>query len=77
MSTLITRLRAWEKVYPEDEDKPVGSLYLEAADRIQELEAVLKEVNTWVDGLGYYADDGAVLVPVFKKVKAVLGRGYK
>ena len=34
---LIERLRNWEKVYPEDEDKPEGDLYLEAAERIVEL----------------------------------------
>ena len=34
---LIERLRNWEKVYPEDEDKPEGDLYLEAAERIEEL----------------------------------------
>ena len=46
------------------------------ADRIEELEAVLREVDAWVEDLGYYADEGAVLVSVFKKVKAVLGKGY-
>ena len=49
---------------------------LAAADRIEELEAVLQELDAWVDDVGYYADDGAVLVPVFRKVKAVLGKGY-
>jgi hypothetical protein len=34
---LIERLRNWEKVYPEDDDKPEGNLYLEAAERIVEL----------------------------------------
>jgi flagellin-specific chaperone FliS len=34
---LIERLRNWEKVYPEDEDKPEGNLYLEAAEKIVEL----------------------------------------
>ena len=34
---LVERLRNWEKVYPEDEDKPEGNLYLEAAERIAEL----------------------------------------
>ncbi len=72
MTDLLTRLRAWENVFPEDEDKPEGSLYLEAAGRIQELESVLEEVDAWVNETGYYADDGAVLVPVFKKVKAML-----
>jgi len=47
-----------------------------AQARIEELEAVLQEVAAWVEGLGYYADEGAILVPVFKKVEAVLGKGY-
>jgi hypothetical protein len=38
---LVEKLRNWEKVYPEDEDKPDGSLYYEAADRIEELEEKL------------------------------------
>ena len=46
-------------------------------ERVGELTSVLEEVDAWVDETGYYADDGAVLVPVFKKVKAVLGKGYK
>jgi len=39
--TLIERLRNWETVYEGDYEKPEGSLYLEAADRIEELEAKL------------------------------------
>ena len=77
MTDLLIRLRAWEHVFPCDQDKPEGSLYLEAAERIEELESVLEAVDAWVEGLGYYADEGAELVPVFKKVKAVLGKGYK
>ena len=49
---------------------------LAAADRLDELEAVLREVDAWVEDTGYYADDGAVLVPVFRKVKAALGKEY-
>ena len=52
------------------------AIHCGCSDRIEELEAVLQEVAAWVEGLGYYADDGAVLVPVFKKVKAALGKGY-
>lgn len=37
---LVKRLRNWEHVHPEDENKAEGSLYLEAADRIEELEAL-------------------------------------
>lgn len=41
---LIERLQNWKKVYPEDEDKPEGDLYLEAAERIIELlQAMEKE----------------------------------
>jgi hypothetical protein len=71
----------WEKVYEEGYYKPDGSLYIEAAKRIEELEAETKELSMQylldTGQLGYYADHGAVLVPVFKKVKAVLGKGYK
>ena len=49
---------------------------MKCADRLEELEAVLQEVVAWVEGLGYYADEGAILVPVFKKVEAVLEKGY-
>jgi hypothetical protein len=49
---------------------------MKCADRLEELEAVLQEVAAWVEGLGYYADEGAILVPIFKKVEAVLGKGY-
>jgi hypothetical protein len=48
MIDLIVRLRNWERVYSCDEGKPDGSLYLEAADRIEELEAKLEAL---VDGL--------------------------
>jgi hypothetical protein len=100
--TLVERLLAWERVFTCDEDKPEGSLYLEAADRIKELEAelkkqalqylsdtgelgervgelteILEEVDAWVDDLFPYADFEAEPSPVFKRVKAVLGRGYK
>ena len=54
------RLRSWEHVYPEDENKAEGSLYLEAADHIEELEAKLAKaekhakdaqacLNSWFD----------------------------
>ena len=41
MTDLVIRLCAWERVFPCDEGKPEGSLYLEAAARIEELEAKL------------------------------------
>ena len=42
---LVNRLRDWETVYPEDEDKDDGCLYLEAADRIEDLEAKLAKAK--------------------------------
>ena len=43
---LVERLRNWEKVYDEDYYEPDGSLYIEAAKRIEELEA-MTEQNDW------------------------------
>lgn len=43
---LVKRLRDWWLVYPEDEDKDVGHLYEEAADRIEELEAEIETLTT-------------------------------
>ena len=40
-SNLVKRLRDWMSVWPEDDGKPEGSLYIEAADRVEELEAKL------------------------------------
>lgn len=40
MTPLVERLRNWERVYPEDEDKPEGSLYIEAADALELLNTV-------------------------------------
>jgi len=45
---LVKRLRDWENVYAVDEDKPEGSLYIEAADRIEELEAKLAQQDDLV-----------------------------
>ena len=43
-SNLVKRLRDWMSVWPEDDGKPEGSLYIEAADRIEELEAKLAKL---------------------------------
>lgn len=45
---LIERLRDWTTVWPQDEEKPDGSLYLEAADRIEELEAEVARLRLLV-----------------------------
>ena len=39
MTDLVKRLRDWQHVYPEDQDKHEGHLYEVAADRIEEFEA--------------------------------------
>ena len=46
---LVKRLRDWENVYAVDEDKPEGSLYIEAADRIEELEAKLASAEAMLE----------------------------
>ena len=54
---LVKRLRDWEHVWPEDDGEPEGNLYIAAADRIEELEHLLKqerkahekEVYVWQD----------------------------
>jgi hypothetical protein len=46
MTDLVKRLRDWEHVHPEDQDKPEGHLYEEAADRIEELRSRLRWVIT-------------------------------
>lgn len=43
MTPLIERLRNWETVYPDDEGKPEGSLYLEAANALELLNRVKDE----------------------------------
>ena len=42
---LVKRLRDWEFVYPEEDNDPEGSLYIKAADRIEELEAANELLN--------------------------------
>ena len=42
---LADRLTNWETVFPEDEDKPEGNLYLEAAERIVELSNELEALR--------------------------------
>ena len=65
---LIERLRNWEKVYPEDEDRPEGDLYLEAAERIAELS------NYQPEELDYsldYDQDGLWLLQDGKQVSHI------
>lgn len=59
MASLLERLENWQTVYPEDQDKPEGHLYLEAAKHIRDnpmytradlekvLEALVKDVEDY------------------------------
>lgn len=42
---LVKRLRDWQHVYPEDQDKPEVYLYEVAADRIEALEAEVERLR--------------------------------
>ena len=44
----------------------------EMADRIEELEEILKEVDQWAEELGVYADPQRKPAPIFIKVREVL-----
>ena len=46
----------------------------EAYERQLELEAVLSDVDAWVDDLGMYAQEGHEPATVFKRVKEVLNK---
>ena len=63
---LVKRLRKFDWVLHELE------IVDQAAERIEELEAVLRDVDAWVDDLGLYAQEGHEPVAVFKRVKEVL-----
>jgi len=55
---LVDRLTSWETVFPEDEDKPEGNLYLEAAERIVELSNELEALRVDEQSKGYTLDYG-------------------
>lgn len=71
MATLLERLRHWDEVYPEDMDKPEGSLYGEAYERlklaIESVEACVKN-----EPRGLYPDhypNYAFLKDILKELK--------
>ena len=78
--------RIWALYAPEiEEDNPqctivageavmYGAQQYVRADRIEQLEAVLREVDTWVDDLLPYAQEGHEPAAVFKRVKEVLNK---
>jgi len=43
-----------------------------ANSRISQLEAILKEVDSWIEDLGVYADPTYKPAPIFLKVREVL-----
>ena len=45
ITDILERLNNWEKVYPEDYDKPDGHLYVEAADEIERLRVELQSMD--------------------------------
>jgi hypothetical protein len=73
MTDIVERLRQRARF-----DIPVApeKLMIEAADEIERSRAALADVVKWADDLGYYADQGTVLAPVFVRAKAALA-GYE
>ena len=69
---LVERLRNWEKVYDEDYYEPDGSLYIEAAKRIEELEAMTEQndwaVTMWSDTLKEISNKGDSLMDIYDSV---------
>ena len=59
MGDLVKRLRDWQHVYPEDEDKPEGHLYEVAADRIAALEVEMGRLRAALAEAVYLLDPEA------------------
>lgn len=57
MTDLLTRLKNWETVYPEDEDKPEGSLYEEAHTTLYKATKYLRRIDSWADEAFYVKPD--------------------
>lgn len=53
-----------------DMENPCKTLWLE--ERVKELEAILREVDQWVEDLGVYADPTYKPAPIFIKLREVL-----
>ena len=70
---LIERLRDWTTVWPQDEEKPDGSLYLEAADRIEELEAKLAKAEWLLVDAAVQLEEGKIKT---RRNRAVLIRQF-
>lgn len=57
MTDLLTRLKYWDEVYPEDIDKPEGSLYEEAHDALHKATKHLRRIDSWADENFYIKPD--------------------
>ena len=56
--------RAWEHAQ--------AALSTGAGEKVLAVVEAAKAVNVWAEGLGYYAEDGAVLAPVFQDLRQAL-----
>lgn len=66
MTDLLTRLKDWENVYPEDIGKPEGHLYEEAYGALTKAITKLDQIDAWVKDTGLYAHPEHLPVPVFR-----------
>jgi hypothetical protein len=64
---LVKRLRETTHIYQVD-----CELKMKCAARIEELEAILREVDQWVEDLGVYANPTYKPAPIFLKLREVL-----
>jgi len=67
---LVKRLRDWEFVYPEEDNDPEGSLYIKAADRIEELEAAMASIEEYgTESLNALPDCLMKLAPALVRIE--------
>jgi hypothetical protein len=72
MTDLLTRLKDWENVYPEDIGKTEGHLYEEAYDALAKAITKLEKIDAWVKGTGLYAHPEHLPVPVFRDLPELI-----
>ena len=72
MADLLTRLKDWEKIYPEDEYKPEGHLFEESYDALTKAITKLEAIKVWVEDLGCYTDPEHIPVPVFRDLPELI-----
>ena len=71
MTDLLTRLKDWENVYPEDIGKPEGHLYEEAYDALTKAITELEAIRVWVDDR-YCTDPSYKPAPVFRDLPELI-----